>query len=471
MARFSRALCWIRRDLRLADHAALAAATRDAESVYVAFVFDTAILDELEDRDDSRVTFIHEAVTEVDSGLRERGSGLIVLHGDPVQAIPSLARDLEADLVVASRDDDPYALRRDAAVERGLAAMGVEFRTVKDHVVFERDEVLSPAGTPYQVYTPYSKAWLSRLTDADAASHDPDLSRLARIGEDARAVPTLEQIGFVRREPWLRSGQRAAEARLASYLDHIDGYAEARDFPALEATSGLSAHLRHGTLSIRSCVRAARARSGAGPHKWLLELVWRDFYQMILAHFPHVTGGAFKRQYDKIVWPGEDALYQAWIDGRTGYPVVDAAMRCLAATGWMHNRLRMACASFLVKDLLVDWRRGEAWFARRLLDFDLAQNNGGWQWAASTGVDAQPYFRIFNPVLQSRKFDPEGAFIRQWAPELTGFDGESIHAPHETPRMAQIAAGCEVGRDYPAPVVDHHVQKALAIALLESARR
>jgi deoxyribodipyrimidine photo-lyase len=276
----------------------------------------------------------------------------------------------------------------------------------------------------------------------------------------------LSEIGFRPNGLWLKPGTAGAQERLSAFLAKIDRYKSERDFPALDSTSGLSVHLRHGTVSVRQCFREAVALQGNGPSKWLDELVWREFYHMILANFPHVVDRPFRDEYDTLEWPGTQEAYEAWEEGRTGYPLVDAAMRCLRATGWMHNRLRMVTAMFLTKDLLVDYRRGESLFARWLLDFELASNNGGWQWSASTGVDAQPYFRIFNPILQSRKFDPEAVFIKQWCPELAGFEPELAHWPHDAGPIEQLAAGCQLGKDYPRPIVDHSVQRQLAIELL-----
>lgn len=472
-----RSLVWLRRDLRLNDNRALAAATDSSERTAIAFVFDTAILNALPDRADTRVAFIHQSVKELDEALARHGSRLIVLHGDPLEEIPALAARLGVEEVHASHDDDPYALARDAAVAGRLKEQGRVLRTVKDCVVYERREVLSQAGEPLKVYTPYMKAWKARFQEQDIAASDPDLTRLwpkdDLAGEKTGPIP-LEDMGFVPAEPWLPAGERAGMLRLEEAAAKIGAYHELRDFPALDATSGLSAHLRFGTISIRSAFRTALSlgRLGEGPkgaEKWLNELIWREFYHMILACFPHVVDSPFQRQYAGLQWPGSLEDFGAWAEGRTGYPIVDASMRCLNQTGWMHNRLRMIAASFLTKDLLVDWRKGEEWFARKLLDFELASNNGGWQWAASTGVDAQPYFRVFNPVLQSRKFDAQGAFIRKWCPELAGFEDADIHAPWEAGPFAQASAGCVIGLDYPAPVVDHFVQKEKAIALFRSA--
>lgn len=453
-----RSLCWIRRDLRLTDHAALSLATQESDQVAVVFVFDRLILDQLQDKDDKRLTFIHDSLREVDEKLRMLGSRLIVLDGNPAELIPWLAEQLEVESVYVNGDVEPYALERDAKVRQALREEGIQSKFVKDHVVFARREILNGSGEPFKVFTPYSKAWKAKLTDDDIREHRVDQSKFWAADSLPAGTehPSIEELGFERSELWLEAGESAARERLDRFAPGIDAYGDTRDLFGIEGTSGLSVHLRHGTISIRECVREA-VRAQDPKEKWLNELIWREFYQMILGEFPHVVGGSFKPECDAITWPGSKEHFKAWCMGQTGYPVVDAAMRCLVQTGWMHNRLRMITAMFLTKDLLVDWREGEEFFARYLLDFDLASNNGGWQWSASTGVDAQPYFRIFNPILQSKKFDPSGEFIRKWCPELSELDSEAIHWPHP---------GAPDG--YPDPIVDHKVQSALAQALFKN---
>jgi deoxyribodipyrimidine photo-lyase len=443
--------------------------------VYAAFIFDRAILDALPSAKDRRVEFIHGSVLELDASLRGRGGGLVVRHGFAREAIPRLAEQLGVAAVYANHDYEPDALDRDAAVAHALADRGIAWRTSKDHVVFERAEVLSQAARPFTVFTPYMKAWLRRLSPADLAPHvvDTHASALARPPADLdTGVPPLEAMGFERTNLatlGVVPGMRGASERFADFLDRIDDYGATRDFPAVKGVSYLSVHLRFGTISIRTLASRAHARSilpgGDGASKWLAELVWRDFYAQLLWHFPHVVGGAFKREYNGLAFRNDEGRFAAWCEGRTGYPIVDAAMRQLNTTGYMHNRLRMIAASFLVKDLLVDWRRGERVFAERLIDFDLASNNGGWQWAASTGCDAQPWFRIFNPVTQSARFDPDGAFIRRYLPELSALDAADIHAPWTLPPALQQAKGVVIGRDYPAPIVDHALAREQALAL------
>jgi deoxyribodipyrimidine photo-lyase len=465
------ALVWFRRDLRTDDHAALHHALNAHRRVYCAFVFDTEILDALDERADRRVDFIWRSVAELDARLKEGGGGLILRHGIARQEIGALARALGVAAVYANRDYEPAARDRDAAVARDLAQSGIALRDCKDQVIFEHDEVLTRGGQPFSVFTPYRNAWLARLGPEDLAP------RAVRPGPGQLAVPpaappglTLESLGF---EPTdldrldLGAGMTGARKRFAEFAARIDAYRERRDYPALRGPSYLSVHLRFGTVSIRELAafawQQASLQGSAGAASWLDELIWRDFYHMILAHHPRVVDRAFRPAFDAIPWDDAPELFAAWCEGRTGYPLVDAAMRQLNRTGYMHNRLRMVTASFLTKDLGIDWRLGERYFARRLNDYDLAANNGGWQWAASTGCDAQPWFRIFNPVTQSRKFDAEGRFIRRYLPELAACDAGQIHAPWRMSAGEQRAARVTVGRDYPLPIVDHAAARQRAL--------
>jgi deoxyribodipyrimidine photo-lyase len=482
-----RALVWFRRDLRTDDHAALHHALRQSRQVFCGFVFDRSLLDPLPRRD-RRVEFIRDSLAELDAGLRALGAahglnhtGLIVRHGLPAQEIPLLATALQVQAVFASHDDDPAALARDARVRGELAAAGVLLVTCRDHVVFERSELLTAGGSPYAVFTPYRKAWLGQVDDArlQALPVGPLAERLADLPPSLRGeVPTLAGIGFETTGDASRlpGGSAAAKRRFDDFIARIDRYADSRDFPAVKGPSYLGTDLRFGTLSIRLAARTAwqRAKAGSrGADIWLSELIWRDFYHQILHHHPRVATHAFKPAFDAIVWAHgreADRLFQAWCDGRTGYPIVDAAMAQINQTGYMHNRLRMISASFLVKDLGLDWRRGEAYFARHLNDFDLAANNGGWQWSASTGCDAQPYFRIFNPVSQSRRFDPDGRFIRRYLPVLARLPDDLIHAPWLARPVDLAAAGIQIGVDYPAPVVDHAAARQETLARFAAAR-
>jgi len=462
-----RVLMWFRRDLRLADNAALYHALKAGRQVHCAFVFDTAILHGLP-RTDRRVEFIRDSAAELDRALANAGpagAGLLVLHGDATLEIPALAARLGVQAVFASHDDDPAALRRDQAVRQRLADGGIALHTFKDHVVFERGEVLTQAGKPYSVFTPYSRAWLAKLDDFYLKPYPVEryAGRFAPLPPgSARGVPTLEQLGFAPtplRQVGVMPGASGAQAALRDFLRRIDRYDTLRDLPAVQGTSALGVHLRFGTVSIRQLAALARERAGSGAQTWLKELVWREFYHQVLANFPQVgEGRSFRPEYDRIAWaagPQADAHFAAWSQARTGYPLVDAAMQQLLQTGFMHNRLRMVSASFLCKDLGLDWRRGEAWFAQHLNDYEFASNNGGWQWASSSGCDAQPWFRIFNPVRQSVKFDPKGTFIRRWLPQLAALSDQAIHAPWLAQRGELVAAGVALGKDYPRPIVDH----------------
>ena len=477
---FSSGLVWFRRDLRSTDHAALHHALRQCQQVHCAFVFDTEILDALP-RADRRVEFIRESLVELDASLRELSGdthgGLIACHGLARDELPALARQLGVQAVFANHDDEPLALARDEHVRSVLLALGIRLLTFKDHTVFERGEVLTQTGTPYTVYTPSKNAWLRKVDDFYLSAYPVELRarRLAPRPEGLRQpVPSLPALGF---EPAglaqlrLPAGMQGAQQLLDDFLERIDAYGQARDFPAMKGPSYLSVHLRFGTLSIRQAARLAHersARGSAGAATWLRELIWRDFYFQVLAHHPQIAGGAsFKPAYDAIAWESgaqADELFAAWCEGRTGYPLVDAAMAQINQTGYMHNRLRMVVASFLCKDLGLDWRRGERYFAEKLNDFDLSANNGGWQWASSSGCDAQPYFRIFNPVSQSRKFDPEGRFIRRYLPQLAKLPDAALHAPWLARPLELQAAGVALGQDYPHPVVDHDEARQRTLA-------
>ena len=460
-----KALVWFRRDLRDYDHAALSAALAQANQVYCAFVFDTEILQPLTTKHDRRVQFIQQSLIELDAALRAKGGGLIVRHGRATEEIPALARLLGVAAVFANRDYEPYAKQRDATVGEALIQADITFHDFKDQVIFDHGEVLTQGGKVFSVFTPYKNAWLKRLTATDCASW-PCTGRLS--GGDLAGVPSLADLGFASTnlaELNIQPGMSGARELWDDFRrGRITRYGALRDFPATKGVSYLSVHLRFGTISIRELVRGALEHHA---ETWLSELIWRDFYFAILDHFPQVVGHAFKPDYDAIQWKNWPEGFAAWCAGRTGYPLVDAAMRQLNHCGWMHNRLRMVVASFLCKDLGINWRMGEKYFAERLNDFDLAANNGGWQWAASSGCDAQPYFRIFNPVTQSEKFDPEGKFIRRYVPELSQVSNKYIHSPWLMARHEQVAAGVIIGRDYPAPIVDHARARVETLARYE----
>jgi deoxyribodipyrimidine photo-lyase len=473
MTTSSCALVWFRRDLRDFDHAALYHALKAHTHVYCAFVFDTDILDALPDHADRRVEFIWESVRELQQALRSQGGDLIVLHACAKEAIPALAVKLKASAVYSNRDYEPDAVARDAEVAAKLASHDIAFHQYKDQVIFEQDEVLTQAGKPYGVFTPYKNAHLKKLNDFYLQAYPVDRYRQHLAAADKTEMPTLESMGFARTnlaEMKLPTGMSGGQQLFAEFQERMARYKDARDFPAVKGPSYLSVHLRFGTVSIRHLARTAWQQHNAGAETWLNELIWRDFYFQVLHHHPQVAAGrAFKLEFDAIAFPNQQALFDAWCEGRTGYPLVDAAMRQLNQTGYMHNRLRMVTASFLVKDLLIDWRWGERYFAERLIDFDLAANNGGWQWAASTGCDAQPWFRIFNPVTQSEKFDAQGKFIRKYVPELAACHEKEIHAPWLMPPLRQQSLGLVIGKDYPAPVVEHSVQREKALALYKNA--
>jgi deoxyribodipyrimidine photo-lyase len=467
------ALVWLRRDLRVEDHAALYHALRAARRVWCCFIFDRAILDPLPRRD-RRVEFIRDSLVGVEAQLRAlaashgvEGAALLVRHGTVLEELPRLAAQLHVQAVFANHDDEPAARERDRAMLGRLAAAGVALHLSKDHVVFERDEVLTQSGQPFSVFTPYKNAWLKALTPFHLRAY-PVARHAAALAAPppgcAAGVPALEAIGFERTNLHalkLPSGPAGAQELLQEFLGRIERYHETRDFPAVKGPSYLSTHLRFGTVSVRQLAREAHQRMVAGmrgAEVWLSELIWRDFYHQILHHHPRVASAAFKPEYDRIRWEhgkAADTHFAAWCEGRTGYPLVDAAMQQINQTGYMHNRLRMVVASFLTKDLGLDWRQGEAYFALHLNDFDLAANNGGWQWAASSGCDAQPYFRIFNPVTQSKKFDPEGRFIRRYLPQLAALPAPLLHAPWLASALELQAAGVVLGENYPRPVVDH----------------
>ncbi len=478
MNRYDKGLMWFRRDLRSQDNAALHHALKACRQVWCVFVFDTALLDALPRRD-RRVEFIRESLLELDAELRTLGqengapgAGLIVLHANAKHAIAKLAQQLRVQAVFANHDDDPAALARDAQVFGELAHAGILLHSHKDHLIFERRELLTQAAHPYTVFTPYQKAWLKQITPLHYQPYP--VARYAqalapRPTEWALAPPRLSDIDF---EPSnlaqlpLPTGASGAQHLLQDFLPRLGRYTQTRDFPALKGPSYLSTHLRFGTVSIRQLVGLAHPlhlQGDAGASCWLSELIWRDFYHQILANFPHVAQQAFKPEYERLRFEhGKHAqhLFAAWCEGRTGYPLVDAAMAQLNQTGYMHNRLRMVAASFLVKDLGLHWRWGERYFAEHLLDFDLAANNGGWQWCSSSGCDAQPWFRIFNPVRQSERFDPQGKFIRRYLPQLAALPDAAIHAPWLGHEVELAAAGVALGKNYPLPIVDHASARA-----------
>lgn len=451
----SRALCWLRRDLRLHDHHALSVATTHHDQVDLVFIFDEHILSKLPSKKDKRLSFIYESLVEIEEALQKKGASLHIKYGKPEEEIPKLASKLGVSDVYCNRDYEPYAKKRDELVQKKLHSLKIKFQTFKDSVFYEKNEILTGSGAIYKVFTPYKNKWIE--TFSLHGSHPPlyevNLKHLTNWTNKESILKTdfYKKMGFIADPPLLTGGTKHAQKRLKKFENVINDYAEARNFPAIDGTSNLSVYIRHGNISIRDMIRASQSHSSDGSKTWLSELIWRDFYEVILDTHPYVEKESFKRDYDKIKWPGKPEHFKAWCEGQTGFPIVDAAMRCLNETGMMHNRLRMIVASFLCKILLVDWRKGEHYFAEKLLDFDLAANNGGWQWSSSSGCDAQPYFRIFNPYTQSEKFDEEGKFIKEWCPELKGLDKKTIHAPHKTGLFKPVG--------YPDPIVNYEAQR------------
>jgi deoxyribodipyrimidine photo-lyase len=424
---------WFRRDLRLTDNTALFHALNSGIPVVPIFIFDTYILDDLEDKTDARVNFIHASVQNLQQQLIAAGASLEVYYGKPISVFETLLEKYSIKTLFTNHDYEPYAQNRDAAVEALLAKNGAIMHTYKDQVIFEKNEVLKDDGKPYTVFTPYSKKWKACLQQNTFHQYKSETLLHAFYKQTPQTLPTLEEIGFCKTN--IPFPTKETDTSI------IKQYALQRNFPSLKnGTSKLGIHLRFGTISIRALARESIILS----ETFLNELIWRDFYHMILWHFPHIAHGkAFRAEYDLIPWRNEEILFQKWCEGKTGYPIVDAGMRELNATGFMHNRVRMITASFLTKHLLIDWRWGEAYFAKKLLDFDFAANNGGWQWAAGSGCDAAPYFRVFNPTLQTEKFDKQLIYINKWVPELNSFN-------------------------YPKPIVNHELARKRAIEVYSS---
>lgn len=423
---------WFRRDLRLDDNAGLYHALKKGIPVLPIFIFDKTILDKLEDKKDRRVEFIHHAILNLSEQLQELGSSIKIFYSTPEKVFKELQNEYDIKTVYTNHDYEPYAGERDTAIGDLLLKHHIEFKTYKDQCIFEKDEVIKDDGKPYTVFTPYSRKWKLRLSDFHVKPY-PNKKYFKNFIQTPRfAIPTLGDLGFEKTDLEIPSKTISKSI--------ITSYKEQRDFPAIKGTSKLSVHLRFGTVSIRALAKQALLLN----ETWLNELIWRDFYMMILYHFPHAAKNSFKPQYDRIEWHNNESEFKAWCEGKTGFPIVDAGMRELNATGFMHNRVRMIVASFLVKDLLIDWRWGEAYFAKKLLDFDLSANNGGWQWAAGSGCDAAPYFRVFNPVEQTKKFDPTYEYIKKWIPEFNT-------------------------SEYPKPIVDHASARLRVLAVYKEA--
>jgi len=423
---------WFRRDLRLFDNAALLQALSGDDPVVPIFIFDTEILNQLEDKNDRRVAFIHRALEDMQQQLIKIGSSIEVYNGTPFDVFQQLINKYSISAVYTNHDYEPYAIERDTAIANLLSSAGISFYTSKDQVIFEKLEVTKDDGTPYTVFTPYANKWRATLEKTGIPAYPSEKKSVQFFRQSPLPMPSLKSIGFI------DSGESfPSDTPQMEVLKH---YQQNRDIPSLaNGTSRLGVHLRFGTISVRQLATKAKATSAT----FLNELIWRDFYMMILYHFPHVVNGAFKKQYDLIAWRNNEDYFKKWCEGKTGFPIVDAGMRELNSTGFMHNRVRMIVSSFLVKDLLIDWRWGEAYFAAKLNDFDLSANNGGWQWAAGTGCDAAPYFRVFNPTEQQKKFDPNFSYIKKWVPEFG------------TP-------------EYVLPIVDHAKARLAAIQLYKN---
>jgi deoxyribodipyrimidine photo-lyase len=469
--RYARSIVWIRRDLRLRDHVALAAAAERSGDVIVAFNLDPALLSSGRIGAPLVQTFF-EALRELRGSLRRHGSDLAVLEGDCGEQLTALARRSGAQAVFFNEDYEPRAIARDARAAVALREAGVSVHSFLDHVCFGSDEIRTDADKPYRIFTPYRSRWRDRYAIGPrlpVASEDLIEGKLASPEEigSTREIPEPEAYGFVSSAAYPHCGEALACDLLEEFLEGgaAESYADARDFPALDATSHISVQLRAGTIGIRTCFARAFSKARTSGHgsavsKWIDELIWREFYQMILREFPYVAEGPFVRVAAGLHWSDDEDAFTRWCEGTTGYPIVDAGMRQLNRTGWMHNRLRMIVASFLTKDLRINWQRGERYFETHLADADLASNNGGWQWAASTGTDAVPYFRIFNPVTQGKRFDPDGAFVRAMVPELRGLAGSSVHEPWH--------AGALAIEGYPAPIVDHASARVAALAMYKT---
>jgi deoxyribodipyrimidine photo-lyase len=469
--RYRRVVVWMRRGLRVQDHAPLWYAIRDAEEVVPVVC--------LQDDDRYRTatprrTFLRGALKDLDANLRRSGSRLFVRRGRPEEEIPAAALAHEADAVYATSVYDAPTRERDGRIAASLKHQGSEWVTLKDAVLFEAREVLAASGSPYRVFTPYRNAWLQR--QAEISPPFPIVRRIASPSP-GRGDTTLDRLpGFGSQiQP---EGESAARRRLKEFVQSaLYTYSQTRDLPGIDGTSKMSAHLANGTISIRTVYDAIRERVDDAPNKerksidvFINELIWREFYYQILANFPFVVEHAFREEFRGLRWSENREHFAAWSEGRTGYPIVDAAMRQLQREGWMHNRARMIVASFLTKDLHINWQRGEQYFFDHLIDADVASNNGGWQWTAGTGTDASPWFRIFNPILQGEKFDPDGAYVRRYVPELSGIPAKAIHKPWVLAPAEQKAAGCTLGVEYPERIVRHEEERLVTLELYRNPR-
>jgi deoxyribodipyrimidine photo-lyase len=480
-----KALVWFRRDLRLEDHAALEKALVHHEKVFLLFVFDEHILSKLSDSNDQRLGFLVDSLTDLEEQLRPYKASILFGHGKPETLIPQLARDLGISSVYTHRDFEPYAKKRDKQVREALQEIQVDFDTSLDHVILDPDLIRTQQGKVYTVFTPFKKRWLEIFQDSPVKVKkiSPALFKKVvsaemamKVGKESATLFTsakqiYQHANFTYRQPFLAGGEKAAQALLKKFSKGIKNYDKSRDLLGEAGTSQLSVYLRHGCLSARQAHDFCRQKEFAdsqGAKIWQSELIWREFYQYLLNYYPSFGDTSFIPKYQKAKWPGKEKDFDQWALGETGFPIIDAAMRCLNLTGTMPNRARMIVASFLSKLLLVEWQKGERHFARLLLDFDLAANAGGWQWCASTGADPVPYFRIFNPYLQSKKFDGSGKFIRQFVPELSKLESKYLHRPDQAPKEVLMRAGINLGKDYPLPMIDYENARVKALAWFKS---
>lgn len=468
-----KSIFWFRRDLRLFDNHGLFEALNSSKTVYPIFIFDPSILDKLPTKSDKRVQLIWDALSDINSQLEKYNTRLSIFYGQPDEIIPKLSHLWNTSSVFTNEDYEPNTIHRDQKVSRILLTQNTTLHILKDHVIFHKNEIVKSDGSPYVVFTPYSKAWKASLNNSHYQLF-PSENFLFKIKTppltDFSLINSLNEIGFQNIAVSFHGSRENGLGFLTDFSNRINSYDDFRNYPAQKGVSYLSPFLRFGLISIRECVRLAISNKSVGAEKWLNELIWRDFYSQILFNFPHVVEGPFQTKYNSIQFPFDDQKWSAWCNGKTGFPIVDAAMHQLNQTGWMHNRLRMVVASFLIKDLHIDWRLGEKYFADLLLDFDLASNNGGWQWAASTGCDAQPYFRIFNPLLQSQKFDPDGHFIKKYLPSLSSVSKKFIHEPFTDPKFSDSLFSNHI-LDYPKPIVDHANVKPITLSIYQSSKQ
>jgi len=467
-------IIWFRRDLRLYDNAALFHALKDSNQVFPVFIFDTKILSKLKNKKDRRIEFILLSLAEIKKTLNENGSDLIVEMGDPELLIPKLISEYKCNSLYINRDYEKYAQDRDRTISKILLNKKVTTLTFKDQVLFESDEILTQSNNPYTVFTPYKNNHLKRLNEQgielyNCESHKDNFAKFT-----SKSLPSLGELGFEKtnlEDLDLPTGTSGGKNLLEKFYKNIKSYSTNRNFPSIRGVSYLSVHNRFGTLSIRHLAKLAIEADNDGALTWLSELIWRDFYFQIIANFPQVSEKkSFKSQFENLKFENDERKFEAWKMGQTGFPIIDAAMKQINQTGYMHNRLRMIVSSFLVKDLLIDWRWGEKYFEDNLIDFDFSANNGGWQWAASTGCDSQPYFRIFNPVLQSEKFDKDGSFIKKYIPQLAPLSVKEIHQPWVYFEKNKDAFPIELGIDYPFPIVDHKEQRDMALSMYKACK-